>query len=164
MRVLIVGRFQPFHMGHLKLLRQAAKKGDVIIALGSANESGTPTNPMTAEERTQCIRKVLEQENIDAKIVPIIDFHDDEKWTNYLVSKVPEFELVISGNPLVRRLLRERGYAVETPDYLEDRWKYKGTYVRDCIARGEDISGMVPPVVKKFLEKNNIDKRICSGK
>jgi len=39
---LIIGRFQPFHLGHLLLIKEAAKEADIIvIGIGSSQESRT---------------------------------------------------------------------------------------------------------------------------
>jgi len=160
MRVLIIGRFQPFHLGHLELLRQARKHGDIIIAIGSSNESMTWDNPMTFEERKECIEKVLRKEKVKADIVPIPDFHDNDRWVDYLVGHVPEFGLALTGNELVTRLLRERGYDVEEQKYLEDRWKYKGANVRETIKAGRRFDDMVPGEVASFLKGRKIVERI----
>lgn len=162
MRVLLVGRFQPFHFGHLKLLKQAEKIGDVIIALGSANESGTQKNPMTASERRECIERVLSDKNFEAEFVELPDFHDNDKWTDYLLSKISDFDVAISGNELVRRLLRDRGYDAREPEFLRDTWKYNGTYVRETIAKGGDYESLVPEAVAKFLKEQKIIERIQS--
>mgnify|MGYP001262099234 CR=1 FL=1 len=45
---LFIGRFQPFHKGHLSALRWiAAKSSKVIVAIGSAQKSFEPDNPFT---------------------------------------------------------------------------------------------------------------------
>jgi nicotinamide-nucleotide adenylyltransferase len=39
-RGLLIGRFQPFHIGHLKAIEQATSENDeVIIGIGSAQYS-----------------------------------------------------------------------------------------------------------------------------
>ncbi|MBP7820288.1 MAG: adenylyltransferase/cytidyltransferase family protein, partial [Candidatus Methanofastidiosum sp.] len=52
MRALYIGRFQPFHLGHLhvvKLILNSSK--EIIIAIGSSQVSHTIQNPFTAGER-----------------------------------------------------------------------------------------------------------------
>ena len=52
MKALYIGRFQPFHKGHLKILQKLAKKYDeIIIGIGSSQYSNTLENPFTSEER-----------------------------------------------------------------------------------------------------------------
>jgi len=47
-RALIFGRFQPFHLGHLMVIKWALEKFDELVLLvGMANESHTLLNPFT---------------------------------------------------------------------------------------------------------------------
>ena len=58
MKALYIGRFQPFHNVHLKILQKFTKKYDeIIIGIGSAQYSNTLDNPFTLEERKLMIRK-----------------------------------------------------------------------------------------------------------
>ena len=52
MNGLLIGRFQPFHLGHLDALRFALSKVDKLwIGLGSSNKPLQKNNPFSAEER-----------------------------------------------------------------------------------------------------------------
>lgn len=52
-----IGRFQPFHLGHISTLQVALHKADhVIVVLGSHNSPRTIKNPFTAAEREEMIR------------------------------------------------------------------------------------------------------------
>ena len=52
MKALFIGRFQPFHNGHLKVVQEILKEFDeVIIGIGSSKYSGTLDNPFSGEER-----------------------------------------------------------------------------------------------------------------
>ncbi|MEM0194770.1 MAG: adenylyltransferase/cytidyltransferase family protein, partial [Thermoplasmatales archaeon] len=65
MRPLLIGRFQPFHNGHLWLVDKIVKEyGSIIIGIGSAQESHTLVNPFTAGERQYMIQKALESNSI----------------------------------------------------------------------------------------------------
>ncbi|RLF01945.1 MAG: nicotinamide-nucleotide adenylyltransferase, partial [Thermoprotei archaeon] len=58
-RGLFVGRFQPFHLGHLKALRWILEREDeVIICIGSAQYSHSLRNPFTVGERVEMIWRV----------------------------------------------------------------------------------------------------------
>ena len=55
-----IGRFQPFHQGHLQTLTQAlAESEKVLIILGSHRAAANIRNPWTAEERISFIRASL---------------------------------------------------------------------------------------------------------
>lgn len=54
---VLVGRFQPFHNGHLFLVNEALKQVDcLLIVLGSSQESRTVKNPWTVDERIEMIQ------------------------------------------------------------------------------------------------------------
>ncbi|MBS7649487.1 adenylyltransferase/cytidyltransferase family protein, partial [Candidatus Bathyarchaeota archaeon] len=65
-RALYVGRFQPFHLGHLEAAKYILQNArEIIIVVGSAQESHTLENPFTAGERVYMIRLALNEANID---------------------------------------------------------------------------------------------------
>jgi len=48
---LIIGRFQPFHNGHLYAIKNALKKVDeLVIAIGSSQYVNTEDNPFSFEK------------------------------------------------------------------------------------------------------------------
>ena len=52
MHGLLIGRFQPFHLGHLNAVEYALKNVDILwIVVGSADKSHEYRNPFTAGER-----------------------------------------------------------------------------------------------------------------
>ena len=55
-RGLFVGRFNPFHKGHLKAVQDILEQEDeIIIAIGSTQQSHTVSDPFTAGERVLMI-------------------------------------------------------------------------------------------------------------
>ena len=64
-RGLFIGRFQPFHFGHLQDIKNAMKEVDeLIIGIGSCNEEHTKENPFTVKERVDIINLVLADNKI----------------------------------------------------------------------------------------------------
>ncbi|MEM2966110.1 MAG: adenylyltransferase/cytidyltransferase family protein, partial [Candidatus Nitrosocaldaceae archaeon] len=60
MKGLFIGRFQPFHNGHLEAIRFALKQVEILwIVIGSAQRSHEQRNPFTAGERLSMIRDTL---------------------------------------------------------------------------------------------------------
>ena len=54
---IIIGRFQPIHIGHITLIKQAIKKSHhVLIFLGSSFEPPTVKNPFNVQQRSELIR------------------------------------------------------------------------------------------------------------
>ena len=61
MNGLLIGRFQPFHLGHLEALQFALSKVDKLwLGLGSSNKPMEKTNPFTVEERKQMILSYID--------------------------------------------------------------------------------------------------------
>ncbi|MEM0023032.1 MAG: adenylyltransferase/cytidyltransferase family protein, partial [Archaeoglobaceae archaeon] len=49
MRALFIGRFQPYHLGHHEVVKKILEEVDeLIIGIGSAQESHSLENPFTA--------------------------------------------------------------------------------------------------------------------
>ena len=61
-----MGRFQPFHNGHLELVKQILEKcDDVIIAITSSQFNYLEKDPFTAGERIEMIHDSLRESSID---------------------------------------------------------------------------------------------------
>jgi nicotinamide-nucleotide adenylyltransferase len=154
MRGLLVGRFQPFHLGHLGVVRSiaAARPGvPLLLAIGSAEESYTRTNPFTAGERFEMIDRALRGSvDIPYHIVPVPDIRRHAQWVRYLESLLPPFDRIYTNNPLTQLLFEHGGYPVEHPP-LVDRRRLEGERIRAAIAAGRDWRSRVPPAVADYL-------------
>ena len=132
-RGLYVGRFQPFHTGHLEAIKEALKEvEELVIVIGSAQYSHNPHNPFTAGERIVMIRGALKKANIKQSkiwIVPVPDVHLHMLWVSALEGYTPHFEIVFSNEPLTRRLFSEKKYKVKKIQFF-DRKQYNSTFIR----------------------------------
>ncbi|MCX8169894.1 MAG: nicotinamide-nucleotide adenylyltransferase, partial [Candidatus Methanomethyliaceae archaeon] len=113
MRGLIIGRYQPFHKGHLEVVKCVLKEvDDLIIGIGSAQISHTLENPFTAGERITMISEALKEEGLRERcyyIIPIPDIWNNSLWVRHVIALTPSFDVVYTGNPLARRLFMEEG-------------------------------------------------------
>ena len=77
-----VGRFQPFHLGHLALLKHALEIAPtVVLVMGSAWQARTPKNPLTWQERAEVVRLALnDDERERVKFLPMRDHYDEARW------------------------------------------------------------------------------------
>ncbi|MCK5548831.1 MAG: nicotinamide-nucleotide adenylyltransferase [Thermoplasmata archaeon] len=160
-RALFIGRFQPFHKGHLFLIKTILENYDeVIVGVGSSQYSNTKDNPFTIEERTEMITRALTGNKMEpCTIVPIEDVHDNDIWVSHVESLVPKFEAVFTHDSLSRKLFQDSGYEVRDAQLLE-REKYSGTEVRLRILKGEDWVSLVPKEVAQCIQEMEGEKRI----
>ncbi|MBI2485257.1 nicotinamide-nucleotide adenylyltransferase [Candidatus Uhrbacteria bacterium] len=115
---LFIGRFQPFHTGHLMVVQGMAKScAGVVIAVGSSQESDTKENPFSFEERREMIQRALQGKDLipqfDITIVPVSDIPEDERWLDHVREKAGAFDVVWSGNAGVLALCRAKGVEVK---------------------------------------------------
>jgi nicotinamide-nucleotide adenylyltransferase len=162
MRGLLIGRFQPFHLGHIYVINEILNDVDeIIIGIGSAQRSHSLENPFTAGERLSMIAKSLFEEGTGkpSYIIPINDVNNNSLWTSHVRSLTPPFHRVYSGNPLVKRLFKEKGFDVVTPP-LYNREEYSGTEIRHRILHDGDWKSLVPGSVAEIIDEVDGLKRI----
>ena len=155
-RGLYVGRFQPFHIGHLEAIKVSLKEvEELVIVIGSAQYSHNNHNPFTAGERIVMIRRALEEANINPSriwIVPVPDVHLHMLWVSALEGYTPHFETVFSNEPLTRRLFTENKYKVKKIQFFE-RKQYNSTLIRQKMLTDESWKKFVPKSVVDYIEK-----------
>jgi len=159
-----VGRFQPFHYGHLNSVFYALEKCDeLVIGIGSANRSHEKKNPFTAGERVEMIKLALEEAGIPCSrwtIVQIPDVELHSLWVSIVKSLSPSFDVVFSNDPLTTILFTEEGVKV-LPTPLYEREKCNATQIREFIMSGrEEWKSYVPPSVRDFLLKIGARERL----
>lgn len=162
-RGLFIGRFQPFHLGHLDAVRRLAQQHDeLILGIGSANVSHTATNPFTAGERLEMVRAALRDAQVTHVLpVPIPDVGRNAVWVSHVASLVPRFRVAHTNNPLPSRLFREAGYDVAPVPFFE-RAKFEATRIREEIAKGADHwKTLLPPGVTKVILEVDGPRRIA---
>ena len=162
-RALFVGRFQPFHKGHLYAVQHILKEAEeLIIVIGSAEKSHELDNPFTAGERMEMIRRALRSAGIDPSrylLVPVPDVQAHTTWVSQVVAYTPHFDVVYTNQALTRRLFLESGYEVrEIPLYRRE--EYSATEIRRRILEGEDWRGLVPKEVWDFIRGIKGDERV----
>ena len=160
-RAFFIGRFQPFHRGHLAMVKRILESnGEIIVGIGSAQYSHTGENPFTAGERYEMIKRALDAEGIhNYHIVPIPDTHVHSVWVSHVTSTVPRFDIVYTNSDLVVRLFREHDLKVLSPPLL-DRERLSGTTVRHRMLKGEDWESLVPAVVAEYVKEIDGIERI----
>ncbi|MFO8077713.1 MAG: nicotinamide-nucleotide adenylyltransferase [Thermoplasmatota archaeon] len=156
MTILFIGRFQPFHQGHLQLLeKQAASNKRFLIGIGSSQYQYTLQNPFSYAERKEMIQQSLNAIDLTSyQIEPITDIHDPPNWVEHVEKTVPDFDTVLTNNPFTASLFETKGYSVSQTT-LFNREKLNGTYIRQCIINNKPWEHLVPPSVFEYIQKIN---------
>ena len=158
---LLIGRFQPFHLGHLDaVLFGLSKSENLFIGIGSSNRFNERKNPFSAKERREMIISSIEPSMIDRiKIFDIPDVDDHEKWTFEIDQIIPKYGAVFTNDEFTKTLFEKRNIDV-IPVVLKDREKFSGTNIRELIADNKNWQDLVPRGTRKVLDKINAIERL----
>ena len=120
MNGLLIGRFQPFHLGHLEALQFALSKVDKLwVGLGSSNKSAQKNDPFSAEERKEMILSSIDdsmKDKISIYFIPDLDNH--VKWIEEIDTIVPKFDIIFSNDDLTKHLYSKRSTQLMTIPFL----------------------------------------------
>jgi nicotinamide-nucleotide adenylyltransferase len=158
---LIIGRFQPFHLGHVAAVKFALEKVDrLAIGIGSSNRFNEKRNPFTADERKEMVLSSLDKKDLERiKIYYIPDVNDHDRWT-YLVDEiVPKYDVVFSNDDFTYNLFKKRNIKVISVP-LAKRETLSGTEIRAKIASDQNWSEFVPDGTRDVLIKINAKDRL----
>jgi len=151
MRALFIGRFQPFHLGHVEVLKKF--DFEYVIVIGSAYESYTKENPFTAGERYEMIYKGMMEAGIKFfHIIPVPDINRYGVYAKHVIDLVPHFDKVITNNKIIKEIFEKEGYEIiSTPLYK--RKEYRGEVIRRRIAEGMPWEHLLPKSVAEYIKK-----------
>ncbi len=153
MKGLFIGRFQPFHKGHLAIVEQMLDRCDsIMIGVGSAQNQREMRNPLSGGERIEMIREFFESRDIGPyEIYPIPDINCYPAWPYYVKTILPKFDVVYASSDVVLRLFRSTRVDVEKIDEI-NRDEWKGSEIRKRIREGEEWRSLVPDEIADYLE------------
>ena len=168
-----VGRFQPFHDGHLALLRRAlALAPRCVVVIGSAHQAHTPKNPFGWDERAAMIRDALPPDEARRLLLlPMRDYYDLPRWVVEVRAGVAAL-LAGAGLPADARLVLVGHFKDLSSEYLRSfgGWAIEslprvdvedGTQLRDALfgdgaaalADGGVVARQVPPSTSAWLRR-----------
>ena len=161
MNGLLIGRFQPFHLGHLDAIQFALSKVENLwIGIGSSNKPSEKNNPFTADERKEMILSSIDEsilKQIQIFYIPDLDNHI--KWIENIDSLVPNFDVVFTNDELTQTLYSKRGKKVIQVPFT-NREVLSGTNIRNKIASDQEWQTLVPDGTKTILKKIDANDRL----
>lgn len=171
--LVFIGRFQPFHQGHLVVVDKALKLADqVIMICGSAHQPRTVRNPWSVEEREAMIRGAVPgDDNKRLHIVPIMDAaYNDNIWLERVQAKVNGLVKAIHFAETVPRIgliTGDKDHSAYYPDLfpqwellgVENHQGISGSQIRELFFAeggsgdgiGNELSKLVPEMAINFL-------------
>ncbi len=161
MNGLLIGRFQPFHLGHLEALRFALSKVEKLwIGLGSSNKPLQKNNPFSAKERKEMILSSIDdsmRNKIEVYFIP--DFEDHKKWIENIDTIVPKFDIVFTNDEMTKHLYSKLQTKVDVIPFTK-RDTLSGTNIRDLILCDQPWEELVPDGTRNFLNEINAKQRL----
>ena len=172
--LVFIGRFQPFHRGHLAVVEAAlARSSHVIVLCGSAHRPRSVRNPWSTDERRDMILNAVADSDRDrVHVLPLMDIlYNDEAWMRNVQSTVSGVVTAYHGQPHKNARIGLVGHSKDHSSYylnLFPQWgsvgveNYKGvdsTAIRKAFFSnapgkylGEVASNEVTPNVAQYLE------------
>jgi bifunctional NMN adenylyltransferase/nudix hydrolase len=167
---VLIGRFQPFHNGHLSLLTQALDLAPrVVVVLGSAFGARSPKVPFDWQECARMVQgAVPESERARILSVPVRDYFDEARWVAAVRSAVAEVLAEHHVAPPASTVLvghfrdPTRDYLRAFPDWTlhvaEETPIRRASALRGAVFEHPekglaDISGEVPASTVRFLRE-----------
>lgn len=160
MEGLYIGRFQPFHNGHLALIKQMLKEVKKLhIVVGSSQHKNMKDNPFSADERHEMIRTALNAEGIrNCDIIPVPDITRHDQYVEHVKSFVPRFDIVyVAENKHLEELFTKAGCKIKTHHRIDS---IMGTEIRTRMAKNEPWEQLVPQTVAEYLKKISGSERV----
>jgi bifunctional NMN adenylyltransferase/nudix hydrolase len=159
---VVIGRFQPFHLGHLALLRHALEVAPrALLVVGSAGGPRQVKNPFSAAERLQAIRDSLTPEQRQrVAFATVRDYYDEPRWAGAVKAAVAretsgpvalvgfhkdDSSSYLSIFPQWRELMLPRQAPI-------DGTELRRLYFTGRAELAAELVAAVPPAVARFLE------------
>lgn len=117
---VLIGRFQPFHSGHLRVIKHGlAHARRVIVCVGSARGVRSLRNPFTFEERARMIMEALPPEEARrVDITPLLDqMYDDQGWIEQVQMTVQGVVALTWNGPMGHQKIALLGHAKDETGY-----------------------------------------------
>ncbi|WP_150463689.1 bifunctional nicotinamide-nucleotide adenylyltransferase/Nudix hydroxylase [Francisella sp. XLW-1] len=144
---VFIGRFQPFHRGHLHNILVALENSKkVIINVGSSFNAPNIKNPFSFEFRRQMIIEDLKLAGIDLcliEIEPLADyFYQEQKWEESLRQNVYKYARLDETIAIVGHIKDESSYYIKSfPEWgyipVDNYKNYNATEFRKYFYKGE---------------------------
>lgn len=140
---LYIGRFQPFHKGHLSAIRYIEKKADRII-IGIAVHKPDKNNPYSVQER----KKMIIKSGIEHRIAFVKDTKSDNTWADMIMRKFNP-DIIFSNNSWTKECFRNYRVKVQK---IPINHRISATKIRKCMKEGKNWKKFLPEGTIRVIE------------
>lgn len=167
-KALVLGRFQPLHIGHEYLFSKLKEQFDLIL-IGICTKPKDKDNPLNFNIRKKMIKNI--SKGFNHKIYEIPDINDPRKYSKYVRKIVKEFDkkcVVITGNQYTADCFE--GYPIQ---FQKKKIDISSTALREAIINNKNWKRYIPPCnlelfhkegVLKMIKKEDIKEKILKSK
>ena len=162
MKALVIGRFQPVHKGHIKLVKEAEEFGleKLVIGIGVEGNGRTERNPFQYDEVKQMWLPELEKLETPAEIYRIPDIGDSAGYAAHVEAITgcnEEDTVLVSNNPHTIRCFTDFGKNYRVLQTGRAVWAGDGyicaTRIREMLREGGNWQEYVPESATRVVEK-----------
>lgn len=149
---LFIGRFQPFHNGHLMVVQGMRRVcSRIIIGIGGPDGGDSSENPFTLAERHEMIGAALLEANVpEADILDCPDTPTDTEWVNSILKIAGPVDTVWTGNELVEQLFTAKNIKVQK---IKEIPGLSATEIRRQMKEGGDWEKKTPDAVVEVIKR-----------
>jgi bifunctional NMN adenylyltransferase/nudix hydrolase len=168
---VLIGRFEPFHNGHLSLVKFALQNvEELLIILGSCNVAKSIKNPWSAEERKEMILSCFD--SFEGERITFLEASDylynDNRWLTCIQQQVDEVtdgeeDIVLIGEQKDRssfylKMFPQWKHLEAGMNFIDglDATKIRKAYFTEAY---NYVRGNVPPPVYSMLMERTLGER-----
>lgn len=158
--LVFIGRFQPFHQGHLRVINAALERaGHVVILCGSAHRPRCLRNPLDFVERERMIRAVLKPSDVEhISVLPVMDqIYNEEAWVRRVQTAVASVVAARHRHPHIEPRIGLIGHSKDHSSYYLKLFPQWG-----CV-EVEDYQGLSSTAIRSLLfnaELGTVEERL----
>ncbi|WP_243679465.1 nicotinamide-nucleotide adenylyltransferase [Vulcanisaeta souniana] len=150
--------------GHEEVIKWLlGRHEELVVAIGSANESFTPKNPFTVGERIEMLISMLKELNLISKVMycAVPDTKGDSAlWYAYVHGQCPSFDVAYTNDEFTRLCFEYGNVKVLNTPFF-NRETYSGTRIRELMATGDKSwRDLVATGVLPVLGRINAEDRV----
>lgn len=153
---VVVGRFQPFHLGHKYLIEKALQKVERLFIVIAATNLKDDDNPYDSRKRMGLVKKFINEEGLSKKIIKVITLKnvpDDTLWLSNLLKKTGRVEVVIGDNEWVNGIFENAKIPALRIGHHKRRI-LEGTKIRKLMRENKKWESRVPTYLVNKITEN----------